>query len=121
MTDTATNQYARLMHERKGASRWTVYLVIIVRGMCGSVHTKTFSEYLKLLGVVKSKWDEILKQPVFKLIEEQHKVYEGASSLRRREETQAGGQQVAAERLSISDEMFTLKMGLFTATKVIEW
>jgi len=36
-TDKATNQYASLM---KGASKWTVHLVIIVGGMCGSVHTE---------------------------------------------------------------------------------
>ena len=42
-TDRATNQYASLMHGLQGASKWTVHLVIIVGGMCGSVHTQRHS------------------------------------------------------------------------------
>ena len=49
----------------KGASKWTVHLVIIV--MCRSVHTKTFDENMKLLGVIESKRDEVRSQHVFTL------------------------------------------------------
>ena len=58
-TDRARNQYASLMHGLKGASKWTVHLVIIVGGMCGWVHTKTFNESMKLLGVIESQRDEV--------------------------------------------------------------
>ena len=51
-TDTATNQCASSMHGLRGASKLTVPLVIIVWGMCGSVHTETFNENMKLLGVI---------------------------------------------------------------------
>ena len=93
------------MHGLKGGSRWTVHLVIIVGGMCASVHTQAFNKkmHLKLPGVIESKWDEVSRQHVFKLIDEQE--HERVSSLRRREETKVGGQQVAAERQSISEEM----------------
>jgi len=72
--DRATNQYASLMHGLKGASKWTVHLVILVGGMCGSVHTETFNKNMELLGVIESKWNEIRRQHVFKLMEEQDRV-----------------------------------------------
>ena len=37
--------------------------------MCGSVHTTTVNENMKLLGVTESKWDEVRRQHVFKLID----------------------------------------------------
>ena len=73
-TDRAPNQYASLMHGLQGASKWTVHLVIIVGGMCGSVHIETFNKNMELLGVIESKWNEVRRQPVFKLMEEQDRV-----------------------------------------------
>ena len=61
-TDRSTNQCASLMHGLKNASRWTIHLVNIVGGMCGSVRTKTFNV---------CKWDAVRRQRLFKLMEEQ--------------------------------------------------
>ena len=75
-TDKATNQYASLMHGLQGASKWTVHRVILVGDVCGSVRTETFNKNLELLGViiVESKWNEVRRQHVFKLMEEQDRV-----------------------------------------------
>ena len=76
-TDRATNQNASLMHGLRGAreaSKCTVHLVIIVGGICGSLHTETFNENMELLGVIDSKWNEVRRQLVFKLMAEQDKV-----------------------------------------------
>ena len=62
------------MHGLQGASKWTVHLVIIIGGMCGSVHTETFNKNMDLLGVIESKWNEVRRQHVFKLMEEQGRV-----------------------------------------------
>ena len=59
------------MHGLKEAGKWTVHLVIIVGGMCGSVHAETFNKNMELLGVIESKWNEVRRQHVFKLMEEQ--------------------------------------------------
>ena len=42
--------------------------------MCGSVHTETFNKNMELLGVIESKWNEVRRQHVFKLMEEQDRV-----------------------------------------------
>ena len=61
-TDRATNQHASLMHGLKRASKWTKHLVIIVGGMCGSVHAETFNKNMELLGVIVSKWNKVRRQ-----------------------------------------------------------
>ena len=38
------------------------------------MHTKTSNENMKLLGVIESKWGEVRRQHVFKLMEEQDRV-----------------------------------------------
>ena len=86
-TDRATNQYASLMHGLQGASKWTVHLVIIVGGMCGSVHTETFNKNMELLGVIESKWNEVRRQHVFKLMEEQDRVLRSFFAQKRGEDT----------------------------------
>ena len=47
-------------------------LVIIVGDMCGSVHTTTSNENMK--SVIETKWNEVRRQHVFKLMEEQDRV-----------------------------------------------
>ena len=88
-TDKATNQYASLMHGLQGASKWTVHLVIIVGGMCGSVHTETFNKNMELLGVIESKWNEVRRQHVFKLMEEQDRVLRSFFAQKKGEDTSA--------------------------------
>ena len=88
-TDKATNQYASLMHGLQGASKWTVHLVIIVEGMCGSVHTETFNKNMELLGVIESKWNEVRRQHVFKLMEEQDRVLRSFFAQKKGEDTSA--------------------------------
>jgi hypothetical protein len=54
--------------ENKG---WTIKLTIFVGGTCGSVHTQTFNNNLKELGVVESKRNSIRKGLVHELLNAQ--------------------------------------------------
>ena len=120
-TDRATNQYASLMHGLQGASKWTVHLVLIVGGMCGSVHAKIFKKNMELLGVIESKWNEVRRQHVFKLMEEQDKVLRSFFAQKKGGDT-SGRPTGPAEGQSISEEMCTLEMGGAIATKVMgQW
>ena len=49
-------------------------MAIIVGGSVESVHAKTFNDNIKLLTVLESKWDDIMRRHVFKLIKGQDRV-----------------------------------------------
>ena len=123
-TDRARNQCTSLMHGLKGASKWRVHLVIIVWAMYGSVHTKTFNENIKLLGVIESAWNEVRRQHVFKLMEEQDRVLKSFFAQQKGRDTRGRptGRGGGAEHLvHISEVMCSLKMGVAIPTKVMEW
>jgi hypothetical protein len=53
---------------------WKIKLIIFVGGTCGSVHTQTFNNNLKVLGVVESKRNIIRKGLVHELLNAQDTV-----------------------------------------------
>jgi hypothetical protein len=53
---------------------WKIKLIIFVEGTCGSVHTQTFNNNLKELGVVESKRNIIRKGLVHELLNAQDTV-----------------------------------------------
>ena len=67
-TDRAKNRYGSLMERLEKVCTWEVHVVIIVGGSVESVHAKTFNDDIKLLRVLESKWDDIMRRRVFKLI-----------------------------------------------------
>ena len=67
-TDRAKNQNVSWMNRLEKGRRCKVHLAIIAGSMCD---TKIFNDNMKLLGVVESKYDDIRRRHVFKLMEEQ--------------------------------------------------
>ena len=74
----------KVAEEAEGENRgWKIKLIIFVGGTCGSVHTQTFDNNLKELGVVESKRNVIRKRLVHELLNAQDTVlcsYFAASS-----------------------------------------
>jgi hypothetical protein len=59
----------KVAEEAEGENKgWTIKLTIFVGGTCGSVHTQTFNNNLKELGVVESKRNSIRKGLVHELL-----------------------------------------------------
>jgi hypothetical protein len=66
---------AKVAGEAEGENRgWRIKLIIFVGGTCGSVHTQTFNNNLKELGVVESKRNTIRKGLVHELLNAQDTV-----------------------------------------------
>ena len=107
------------MHGLQGASKWTEHLVIIVGGMCESVHTETFNKNMELLGVIDSKRNEVRRQHVFKLMEEKDRVLRIFFAQKKGEDTSGRptGRGGGAEHLG--RYVHRLKMGGAIATKVM--
>jgi hypothetical protein len=65
----------KVAEEAEGENRgWKIKLIIFVGGTCGSVHTQTFNNNLKELGVVESKRNTIRKGLVHELLNAQDTV-----------------------------------------------
>jgi hypothetical protein len=65
----------KVAEEAEGENRgWKIKLIIFVGGTCGSVHTQTFNNNLKELGVVESKRNIIRKGLVHELLNAQDTV-----------------------------------------------
>ena len=71
-------------------TEWKIKLIIFVGGTCGSVHTQTFNNNLKELGVVESKRNSIRKESCMSC--SMHRIWSCAHTLRRDQESgvQAG-------------------------------
>ena len=60
--DVLVRSLEKVAEEAEGENRgWKIKLIIFVGGTCGSVHTQTFNNNLKELGVVESKRNIIRK------------------------------------------------------------
>ena len=64
--DVLVRSLEKVAEETEGENRgWKIKLIIFVGGTCGSVHTQTFNNNLKELGVVESKeigmWKKFFK------------------------------------------------------------
>ncbi len=60
--DVLVRSLEKVAEEAEGENKgWTIKLIIFVGGTCGSVHTQTFNNNLKELGVVESKRNSIRK------------------------------------------------------------
>ena len=65
----------KVAEEAEGENKgWKIKLIIFVGGTCGSVHTQTFNNNLKELGVVESKRNSIRKGLVHELLNAQDTV-----------------------------------------------
>ena len=73
--DVLVRSLEKVAEEAEGENRgWKIKLIIFVGGTCGSVHTQTFNSNLKVLGVVESKRNIILKGLVHELLNAQDTV-----------------------------------------------
>jgi hypothetical protein len=73
--DVLVRSLEKVAEEAEGENRgWKIKLIIFVGGTCGSVHTQTFNNNLKELGVVESKRNIIRKGLVHELLNAQDTV-----------------------------------------------
>jgi hypothetical protein len=73
--DILMRSLEKVAGEAEGEIRgWKIKLIIFVGGTCGSVHTQTFNDNLKELGVVESKRNIIQKGLVHELLDAQDTV-----------------------------------------------
>ena len=73
--DILMRSLEKVAGEAEGEIRgWKIKLIIFVGGTCGSVHTQTFNNNLKELGVVESKRNIIQKGLVHELLDAQDTV-----------------------------------------------
>ena len=73
--DVLVRSLEKVEGEAEGEKRgWKIKLIIFVGGTCGSVHTQTFNNNLKELGVVESKRNIIRKGLVYELLNAQDTV-----------------------------------------------
>jgi hypothetical protein len=73
--DVLVRSLEKVAEEAEGENKgWTIKLTIFVGGTCGSVHTQTFNNNLKELGVVESKRNSIRKGLVHELLNAQDTV-----------------------------------------------
>ena len=73
--DVLVRSLEKVAEEAEGENKgWKIKLIIFVGGTCGSVHTQTFNNNLKELGVVESKRNIIRKELVHELLNAQDTV-----------------------------------------------
>jgi len=73
--DVLVRSLEKVAEEATGENKgWKIKLIIFVGGTCGSVHTQTFNNNLKELGVVESKRNSIRKGLVYELLNAQDTV-----------------------------------------------
>ena len=52
-----------------------IFVVIFVGGLCGSVEEKSFNENMELMVVIESENNDIRKRHVWKVLEDQDRVF----------------------------------------------
>ncbi len=101
-----------MAEEAEGKNRgWKIKLIIFVGGTCGSVHTQTFNNNLKELGVVESKRNIIRKGLVQELLNAQDTVLCSYFAQRsgERDASQSGDRNVEE---ALQGGQFRLKFGV---------
>ena len=93
--------------EAKGENAgWTIKLIILVGGTCGSIHVQTFNSNLKELGVLESKRNTIRRGFVHELLNAQDTVLYSCFAQRMGTKNDGCGQKSKGEEIFQGLERF---------------